>query len=49
MAAIEYAKVNARINIMVIFPNKGCRSSGKNEYTAKVIRRKTLDIIKQMG
>ena len=49
MAAIEYANVNEIRNIMVIFPNNGWRSSGKNEYTAKVIRRKTLDIIKQMG
>ena len=49
IAAIVYANVKETRKIMVIFPNKGCRNSGKNAYTANVIRRKTFDISKQMG
>ena len=49
MATMRYANVNETKKIIVSFPKRGLLSSWQKAYIPNVIKRKTLEIIKQLG
>ena len=49
MAAMRYANVNETKKIIVSFPKRGLLSSWQQAYIPNVIKRKTLETIKQLG
>ena len=49
MAAMRYANVSETKKIIVSFPKRGLLSSWQQAYIPNVIKRKTLETIKQLG